>query len=316
LVHPVDDLGPNNPASHPELFEELSAYFVDTHYDLKNLLRTLANTEAYQRSSQAAAEGTPPRPELFTSMAVKVLTAEQLYDSLSRCLSTAGGNGEEASPVNRGYDGRRQAFIARMQSQSRDATEYNGGLQQALNLMNGGEVSEATDLGRSALLTSLEAPFFSDQSRIEILFLATLSRFPSEAESAGFQDYLARSEELYHQQAEGLRGPVSGGAATDEGVDPPAPETGLLPEMATTQLALSDILWALLNSSEFALNHKTKLSSKSKIRNRPNVGWTSSSVRGAWTDEDVHPMRQAHGAFGSLPGGTSYACNLVHTHAT
>jgi hypothetical protein len=185
-------------------------------------------------------------------MAVKVLTAEQLYDSLSRCLSSAGGNGEEAS---RGYDGRRQAFIARMQSQSRDATEYNGGLQQALNLMNGGEVSEATDLRRSALLTSLEAPFFTDQSRIEILFSATLSRFPREAESAGFQDYLARSEELYHQQAEELHGPVSDGAATDAGADPPGPETGLSPEMAMTQLALSDILWALLNSSEFALNH-------------------------------------------------------------
>ena len=41
LVNPVDDLGPHNPASHPQLLEDLTNYFVETNYDLKNLLRVL-----------------------------------------------------------------------------------------------------------------------------------------------------------------------------------------------------------------------------------------------------------------------------------
>ena len=54
LVHPVDDLGPHNAASHPELFAELAQFFTDQSFDLRLLYRTLANTEAYQRSSLIA----------------------------------------------------------------------------------------------------------------------------------------------------------------------------------------------------------------------------------------------------------------------
>ena len=52
LVEPVDDLRPENPPSHPELFEELSQHFVRSGFDMKSLYRTLANTKAYQASSR------------------------------------------------------------------------------------------------------------------------------------------------------------------------------------------------------------------------------------------------------------------------
>ena len=56
LVEPVDDLSPQNKPSHPELFEELTTYFVDAGFDLRELFRTLANTQAYQRTSAWTAE--------------------------------------------------------------------------------------------------------------------------------------------------------------------------------------------------------------------------------------------------------------------
>jgi hypothetical protein len=86
--------------------------------------------------------------------------------------------------------------------------------------MNGQTIAAATGVAQSPLLQSLEAPFFTDAERIEVLFLATLSRPPREDEQLVFIDYVKS------------QGPVQ-----------------------DRRRALSDVLWALINSAEFALNH-------------------------------------------------------------
>lgn len=219
LVEPVDDLGPHNPPSHPELFEELTAYFVETGFDLRELYRTLANTQAYQRTSAWTAEKAAP-PELYAHAAVKTLTAEQLYDSLNRVLSRkpqAMFPGQLAgSPL---LDPQRQAFIGKMQSAARSPLDYQAGILQALTQMNGADIAEATDPQRSPLVGALEAPIFGDADRIKAVVMATLSRQPSEEEMSLFTAHLGK-----YSPSEKQKG-------------------------------LSDILWALLNTAEFSLNH-------------------------------------------------------------
>lgn len=220
IVEPVDDLGKHNPPSHPQLFEELTRYFVRTGFDLRELQRTLAATRAYQlASSHPASE--PPPPEAFAHMAIKTLTPEQLYDSLSRSMSRTGATNMMGQPTSvRLLDQRRQAFIARMNSASRSPLDYQSGIPQALTLMNGGEIGEATSLDRGSLLAALEAPLFTDEERVETLFLATLSRRPDDAQREKFVAYVKY-----------------GGPTADR------------------RQALGDVLWALLNSAEFGLNH-------------------------------------------------------------
>ena len=242
LVNPVDDLGPHNPASHPELLEELSAYFVANGYDLRDLFRTIANSQAYQRSSQVVRDKAVPI-DAFASMPLKVLTAEQLYDSLSRCLMT-GGMAERPLSLPGREDPQRQRFLATMRANTRDATEYQAGLQQALTMMNGGEVSAATSLTSSSLLTALEAPFFTDAQRLNILFLATVSRVPTVDELRLFAE---------HRQLLDSRGDVT--ATADASVVENPAHGNTLQESIADRQALADLLWALLNSAEFALNH-------------------------------------------------------------
>src|SRR5207302_1895615 len=50
LVNPVDDMHQDNPASHPELLTLLTDQFKASDFDVKNLLRAICNSEAYQRS--------------------------------------------------------------------------------------------------------------------------------------------------------------------------------------------------------------------------------------------------------------------------
>ncbi|HEV3003575.1 MAG TPA: DUF1549 and DUF1553 domain-containing protein, partial [Pirellulales bacterium] len=229
LVHPVDDFGKHNPPSHPELLDELTAYFIAHDYDLRALFRALTNTRAYQRTSEseaadasAARRGVDQlassRPELFGQMQIKTLTPEQLYDSLIKAVRLAAPpTAMAAGAPMPAVDLARAQFIARFNLASRDATEFQAGIPQVLALMNGSLTAMATDPAQSGILVALDAPFFSDDERVEALFLTTLSRLPSGPERAQFAGYVESADDH--------------------------------------RTALGDVLWALLNSPEFILNH-------------------------------------------------------------
>ncbi|MBP90120.1 MAG: hypothetical protein CMJ64_26005 [Planctomycetaceae bacterium] len=216
LVEPVDDLGKHNPASHPELFDELTQYFVKTGFDLQELLRTLANTKAYQRSSRTVGE--PPAPELFAAMSLKTFSAEQLFDSLARVV---GGRPAEIpnffAVQSSLFDQRRLAFVGKMQMRGSNATEFDAGVLQALTLLNGLDTVAATQSEQSSILMALGSPLFDDKERLETLFLGTYSRFPTSDEAAILLEHVETASD--------------------------------------SSEALGDVLWALLNSAEFTLNH-------------------------------------------------------------
>lgn len=78
LVHPLDLHHAGNPASHPELLDLLAKEFVEQKYDIKWFLRQLALTKTYQRSSRMPDGVTKVDPALFTTAIEKRLSAEQL----------------------------------------------------------------------------------------------------------------------------------------------------------------------------------------------------------------------------------------------
>jgi hypothetical protein len=217
LVEPADDLGPQNPPSHPELLDELTAYFVRSGFDLRQLYRALTNTQAYQRTSRAD-DGTDFPPDWFARMAVRPLSADQLYDSLNRSLMRRPL--PPRSPSEAGDDPVRQAFLARLRTPGEGGTEYRAGVLQALALINGEDIAAASDPERGGLLSALEAPFLDDGERIDTLVLASLSRLPDDAERSALLACLADRQSATQRRK-----------------------------------ALGDVLWALLNSAEFAMNH-------------------------------------------------------------
>ena len=221
IVDPVDDLGSHNPPVYPELLDELAAHFVETGFDLNGLIRTLTRTQAYQLSSRSS-EGQPEEPELFSRMSIKSLTADQLYDCLAEAMRRREQSvGNQQVFVGGGrFDAARQNFLAKFRAPTQGATEYEAGIPQALTLMNGTAVRQATDIAQSDLLVALSAPFFNNERRVEVLFLSTLSRKPTDEERARFVEYVE-----------------NGGTSGD------------------SRKALSDVFWALLNSAEFVLNH-------------------------------------------------------------
>lgn len=216
LVNPVDNLSDENPPSHPELFEALSQEFIRGGFDVKHLVRSICNSQAYQRSStpvgRLADEETP-----YASMTIKPMTAEQLFDSLVTILGPSDNPKKRAAAKAKGKGpaaGSRAAFVEFFHpGEGADPNEYPAGIPQVLRLMNA-EWTARTSTFVSKTIKTNQPP----ARNIEWLVLATLSRRPTAVESERLAKYIEANR----------------GDATK---------------------AYGDILWALLNSSEFTLNH-------------------------------------------------------------
>ena len=94
-------------------------------------------------------------------MPLKVLTAEQLYTCLSlatcrpydKILASAASSGARRAMTNR------SAFVNSFRAPETGPTEYLAGIPQALKLLNGRLVDDATNLEHSDILPAIEAPF-------------------------------------------------------------------------------------------------------------------------------------------------------------
>ena len=121
---------------------------------------------------------------LFSRHQLRGLTGEQLFDSLAVATGQPDNVGDDTFVRFRGGSPRTE-FLMKYGQQTARPVEYETSIIQALTLMNGSFVAGATNPARSELLTAvLEAPFLTERSRIETLYLATLSRQPTAKEMA------------------------------------------------------------------------------------------------------------------------------------
>jgi len=223
FTKPVDDMGPHNPPSHPEVMELLTNSFVESGYDVKQLIRWIANTEAYNLTSKFGKENDIDNPAageipLFSHMYVKAMEVEQLYDSLiiaTNAHKSGSRNFDAAEQQRQRWLGE---FITLFGDDENDSsTSFNGSIPQALMMMNGPLVTQATSLDRGSFLAEIASSPGSDVDKVKDIYLATLSRYPNGRE-------LSNIAKLFRSS----------------------------PNKA---LAYQDVLWALLNSNEFIVNH-------------------------------------------------------------
>jgi hypothetical protein len=218
IIDPVDDFGEANAPSHPELLDELGRAVVKHNFDLQFLIRAITASRTYQRTSRMT-DSSQEDLRSFARMPLKGLTPEQIFDSLA--LATGYREGQQNPGGFNRFNGARAEFLTKFANSSDKRTEFQTSILQALSLMNGKFISDATSLDRSETLAGLlDAPFLDDRQRLDALHLAALSRPMRAREAERLVSYVNR-----------------GGPSGDK------------------RRALADIFWVLLNSSEFILNH-------------------------------------------------------------
>ncbi len=188
LVEPVDDMGDENPSSHPALHDRLAREFRDHGYDLKYLIRAITASKPYGLTSAVGRSELAP-PQMFAVMPLRSLSPGQLFDSLA--LST--GLATTAPGMIGGDTGAR--FAELFANRDEKSTEGQVSILQALSLMNGPLIASATSPETGNTLAAVvDAPFLDTPGKVESLYLAALSRRPRAEESATMTAFVQKGK--------------------------------------------------------------------------------------------------------------------------
>jgi hypothetical protein len=232
FYNPVDDLGPARSATAPEVIESLAKAWQDGGYDVRWLFRTILNTKTYQREFRPSSTTAGKTP--FAANCPSRLRADQIVDALEQALGMPldnpgpppGAAGKAAAKKAQQAAGA-GALIRRLGLNTPRARlnalfgvdpstpndDVLGTIPQALFMMNSPEVNRAIQADKGRVLGEILSSTPDNRMALEALYLKVLARRPTHKEVEVCGHYL-----------------MSAGNRRE---------------------GFEDILWALINSTEF-----------------------------------------------------------------
>ena len=219
LIEPVDGLDParldpQNPppapwalqATHPQLLEDLSQELRNGNYNLREFLRIVVQSSAYQLSSRYDAPWDVTKVPLFVRHYPRRLMGEEVHDALQMATGilsnyTVEGWSETAKwamelpePVEPRSNGGANNFMNYFLRGNRDTQQrrQSGSILQQLALMNDAQVLNRVRVSASPLLQRISR-ITDNQLLVEELYLAFLNRKPSEFEREKAVAYLTQN---------------------------------------------------------------------------------------------------------------------------
>ncbi len=196
LVEPVDDFRVTNPATNEPLLKALTDEVRASGYDLKKLLRRLVLTQTYQRDSRRV-PGNERDDRYYSRFFVKRLAAEPLLDALSAATGTFekfDGYPDGTRAIQLKDPAVASMFLETFGRPPRQAacdcermSEAN--LGQALHFLNAPTLQAHLSDPKGRLAKLKAAP---PRAVVEELYLASLSRLPTDDEAVNAALQLAR----------------------------------------------------------------------------------------------------------------------------
>ena len=223
FTSPVDDLGPHNVPTNPELLDYIANEFqTSAEYDLRELMKWIVLSRSYALSSRQNKSNRSDDPTLgvaprFSHFYLRQMQPEQLFESLLVAAETSIARGNYEEKERRKSRWLQQFNRAFGTDEGGESTAFNGTIPQILMMFNGEMIREATKSTGGGVIEQLATGDGSPKSKIEALFWAGLSRKPSRQE-------MSMASELIRGQEDPIEG-------------------------------LKDVWWVILNTNEFIFNH-------------------------------------------------------------
>ncbi len=224
LVEPVDDFRATNPPSNAELHDALAAYFVESGFDLRALIRTITASRVYGLSSTPNATNQNDEQN-YSRALLKPLEAEVLLDAVCQVTGVPekfGGvpYGQRAialwdSQVEHDFLDLFGRPIRKSACECERVSEPN--VAQVLHLMNSPLIHNKL-VHDGGTVARLEREIRDDAKLVTEVYLSFYNRYPTAEE----QEFAAKH---------------------------------LSSHRSRRRQAAVDLAWSLLNSLEFALNH-------------------------------------------------------------
>lgn len=223
IVEPIDDLRATNPPSNAALLDALAKDFSDHKFDVKHLLRTICRSRVYQLTAERA----PMRDRdgsLFTHRSLNRLSAEVLLDGVNQVCETSesfAGLPEGTRAISLPDPTTVSYFLATFGKPLRTTACECGrmagpDLSQALHLANSTALQGKLSSAKGRIVRLIKENK-TDHEIADEIYLAAFARLPSEQERKVIEETLR--------------------------------------EVPSRQEAWEDVLWSLLNSSEFVFQH-------------------------------------------------------------
>lgn len=189
LVNPLDQQHAGNPPSHPELLDLLAQEIVLQKFDMKALLRQLALTETYQRTTVLAEGVESPKPESYRIANEKRLSAEQLLSSV--LVAT----GSRDKPREADIEKLRTAFVKAFANVPQDPeVEFSPSLKSSLFVLNDPAVLDCLTPQPGNLVERL-LKMTDSAALANELYFTVLTRQPTDEERTAVADYLSKNPE-------------------------------------------------------------------------------------------------------------------------
>ncbi|MBM79540.1 MAG: hypothetical protein CMJ78_02965 [Planctomycetaceae bacterium] len=197
LVHPLDQLHSENPASHPELLDWLRRDLAAHNYDLKRLIRGIVLSEAYARSSEWTQKIEKPAPEHFAVATTRALTPKQY--GLSMVVSTSNPDDFDKKLQAENWADERKNLENAANSLA-SLIEYPGeyfqiGVDEALLISNSDRIQNNYLRDSRDRLLGYIKTLKTPKEKIDAAFWAVYSRGPESEEAAAFEQYLSKRDE-------------------------------------------------------------------------------------------------------------------------
>lgn len=225
IVEPEDDMRETNPPSNPELLDGLAKHFIDSNFDLKELVRTICNSSTYQLSAFPNDYNLKDKQN-FSRYYPKRLTAEALYDGFHQVTNTtqtfsgmpAGTRSVQLPDASVGpyflkVFGQPQGDTACECERSQEAN-----LAQSLHLLNSSEVQNKISSGTGRAVVLANQKDRPHEDRIREMYRWVYAREPDAEELEIAKGHIEKNKD-------------------------------------NEKVAYEDILWALINTKEFLFNH-------------------------------------------------------------
>ncbi|MEO9591236.1 DUF1549 domain-containing protein [Rhodopirellula bahusiensis] len=224
-VGEVDNLPLDSPPS--PMIETLTEAFIESDFNVRKLIRCITDSPAFRVSSRADFDVTEQHELAMAVFPVTHLRSEQVAGAAIQSGRIKTINRDSSFLVQLQQFGSLTDFLKRYGDLGEDEfTQQPVTITQRLVMLNGKLISETA--GPNPVLNAsshIEMFARDDEDVVRTSYLTVLNREPSERELAHFAERLTRESR--------------------EKNDPPT----------SRKQEITDLTWALLNSSEFAWNH-------------------------------------------------------------
>ena len=199
LVEPIDDMRSTNPPSNVELMDRLAESFVESGFDLKQLVRTIMTSRLYQLSSQPTEMNASDR-RFYSHYKVKRIAAEPLLDAIDQVTGVQ--TKFKSLPVGTRAielpDAEYPNYFLNTFAKPRRASvcecerSPDENLAQALHTLNG-DILATKIADKNGRVAKVVTEAGSHEDAVRQIYLASLCRMPTEAELSASFEFLDQS---------------------------------------------------------------------------------------------------------------------------